>query len=113
MLERCKKLGDYLVVGISSDELNYSKKTRYPIHSFEERKCIIKSLSVVDAVFKEESLEKKIEYIKEYNADVFAIGDDWLGKFDNLIPHCEVVYLERTPCISTTETIEKIIISNK
>ena len=59
MLERCKKLGDYLVVGISSDELNYSKKNRYPVYSFEERKCIIKSLQFVDAVFKEESLEKK------------------------------------------------------
>ena len=101
MLERCKKMGDYLVVGISSDELNYNKKNRYPIYSFEERKYIIEGLSCVNEVFKEESLDKKLEYIKTYKADVFVIGDDWKGKFDNL--SCRVKYLPRTKDISTTQ----------
>lgn len=108
ILERAASYGDYLVVGISSDELNYSKKERYPIYSQDERIKIIKSLRFVDEVFIEESLELKLDYIKKYGADVLIMGDDWQGRFDWVREACEVIYLPRTPSISTTEIIEVV-----
>lgn len=110
ILERSKELCDKLIVGISSDELNFSKKGKMPIYSFEERSRIVGALKVVDEVFKEESLELKAEYIKRFNASVLIMGDDWEGKFDWVKEHCdvEVIYLPRTPSVSTTAIIEKI-----
>lgn len=110
ILERSKDLCDKLIVGISSDELNFSKKGKMPIYSFEERSKIVEGLKVVDEVFKEESLELKAEYIKRFNASVLIMGDDWEGKFDWVKEHCdvEVIYLPRTPSVSTTAIIEKI-----
>jgi choline-phosphate cytidylyltransferase/glycerol-3-phosphate cytidylyltransferase len=106
ILERAKLHGSHLIVGVSSDELNMSKKQRYPIYSQDDRIHIIRSLSCVNEVFVEESLELKAEYIKFYNADVLVMGDDWQGKFDHLKDICKVVYLPRTPSVSTTEIIE-------
>ncbi|GAM63294.1 ADP-heptose synthase [Vibrio ishigakensis] len=106
ILERCASLGDTLIVGVSSDELNFSKKQRYPIYSQADRLKIVQSLSFVDEVFYEESLEKKRDYINFYKADILAMGDDWKGKFDEFSDICEVVYFPRTPSISTTEIIE-------
>jgi len=106
ILKRASKQGDYLIVGVSSDELNHSKKQRNPVYSYKHRKRIIKSIKYVDKVFKEKSLELKAEYIKKYKADVLVMGDDWEGKFDHFKDLCEVVYLPRTPSISTTEIIE-------
>ncbi|MDO6428080.1 adenylyltransferase/cytidyltransferase family protein [Thalassotalea sp. 1_MG-2023] len=106
ILERAKLHGNQLIVGVSSDELNMSKKQRYPIYSEEDRVHIIRSLSCVDEVFIEESLELKAEYINYYNADILVMGDDWQGKFDHLMNICQVVYLPRTPSVSTTEIIE-------
>lgn len=108
ILERAASYGDYLIVGISSDNLNFSKKNRYPIYSQNDRVKIITSLQFVDEVFVEESLELKLEYIKKYEADVLIMGDDWYGKFDWVKEACEVVYLPRTPSISTTEIIEVV-----
>ena len=108
ILNRSKELGDKLIVGISSDELNFSKKNKYPIYDYNQRRDILKSIKGVDKVFKEESLEKKREYILNYNADTLVMGDDWEGKFDYLNDICEVIYLKRTPSISTSEVIEKI-----
>ncbi len=108
ILERARNHGDYLIVGVSSDELNYSKKGRYPIYSEEDRVHIIKSLRYVDEVFIEHSLELKGEYIEQFNADILVMGDDWKGRFDNFKSDCEVIYLERTPSISTTEIIEVV-----
>ncbi len=108
ILERAKALGDYLIVGISSDELNFSKKGRNPIYSIAERLKIISSLRFVDEVFVEESLELKAQYIKDFDADVLVMGDDWKDKFDIYKDICDVVYLERTPSISTTEIIEVV-----
>lgn len=108
ILERAKKNGDYLIVGVSTDALNYSKKEKNPIHSQEERARIIKALKVVDEVFFEESLELKGDYIKKFNADVLVMGNDWEGRFDEFKKLCDVIYLERTPSISTTEIIEII-----
>lgn len=106
ILERAAQLGDYLIVGVSSDKLNFSKKQRYPVYNEKERVKIISSLKVVNEVFVEESLELKLEYIKKYNADVLVMGDDWKGKFDWVKSECEVIYLPRTPSVSTTEIIE-------
>ncbi len=108
ILERAKALGDYLIVGISTDALNYSKKQKNPVYSEKERLRIIEALKVVDEVFYEESLELKGDYIKKYNADVLVMGNDWEGRFDEFKSLCKVVYLERTPSISTTEIIEII-----
>ncbi|EPJ4280446.1 adenylyltransferase/cytidyltransferase family protein [Proteus mirabilis] len=108
ILERAAALGNYLIVGISSDKLNFSKKQRYPIYSQQDRTRIIKSLKFVDEVFLEESLELKLEYIKKYKADILVMGDDWTGRFDWVKSHCDVIYLPRTPSISTTEIIEVV-----
>jgi glycerol-3-phosphate cytidylyltransferase len=108
MLQRCKEYGDKLIVGVSTDELNFRKKNRYPIYDQQSRKKILENIVGVDEVFFEESLEMKREYIIKYNADIFIIGDDWKGKFDFCKDLCEVIYLTRTPSISTTELIEKI-----
>ena len=108
ILERAKSYGDYLIVGVSSDDLNLSKKGRKPIYSEKDRKKIIKSLSCVDEVFSETSLELKRQYINDFNADILIMGDDWTGKFDNHNDQCEVIYLPRTPSISTKEIIEVV-----
>lgn len=108
ILQRASAMGDHLTVGLSSDDLNFSKKGRAPIYPFSSRQIILESLRFVDKVFMEESLEKKRDYIIENQSDVLVMGDDWKGKFDFLNDICEVVYLPRTPSISTTEIIEVI-----
>lgn len=108
LLERCRALGDHLTVGVSTDELNASKKGRQPIYPLEERCRILAALRVVDAVFHEASLEAKREYVLAHRADILVMGDDWEGRFDHLGDICKVVYLPRTPSISTSATIEKI-----
>lgn len=112
VLNRAAELGDRLVVGVSSDALNMSKKGRNPVFSQDERLELIANLKVVDAVFVEESLELKREYVTEHEADVLVMGDDWEGKFDFLNDICKVVYLPRTPSISTTALIEHIATTN-
>lgn len=108
VLQRAAALGDRLVVGVSADALNLAKKGRAPVYSQEERMEIVASLRVVDEVFVEESLEQKRDYIIEHGADVLVMGDDWAGKFDWVGDVCEVVYLPRTPSVSTTGIIEHI-----
>ena len=108
ILQRAKEQGDYLIVGVSSDELNINKKGRAPVYSLESRMEIVSALSIVDKVFVEESLEEKRQYIEQFRADKLVMGDDWAGKFDEFSDICEPVYLTRTPSISTTEIIEVI-----
>jgi glycerol-3-phosphate cytidylyltransferase len=108
ILERAKILGDYLIVGISSDQLNQNKKNKLPVYSQDHRLRIISALRIVNEVFIEESLELKAEYIKKYKADILVMGDDWKGKFDQYKILCDVAYLDRTPSISTTQIIEAI-----
>jgi choline-phosphate cytidylyltransferase len=108
VIQRAAALGDRLVVGVSADALNLRKKGRAPVFSQDERLEIVAALKPVDAVFVEESLEQKRDYILEHRADVLVMGDDWAGRFDEFKDVCEVVYLERTPAISTTALIEKI-----
>ena len=108
ILERAHTLGDYLLVGVSTDALNFAKKGRQPFYNQNERLEIVSALRCVDQVFLEESLELKRHYLETYNADVLVMGDDWAGKFDEFKDVCRVEYLPRTPSISTTAVIEKI-----
>lgn len=111
ILERAKELGNHLIVGVSSDQLNFEKKGRYSVFTEDERIRIITALNCVDETFFEESLDLKKEYILKYQANVLVMGDDWGGKFDHLSDFCQVIYLPRTPSISTTAIIE--IVKNK
>jgi len=108
ILERAASLGDRLVVGVSSDALNLSKKGRVPVFPQEERLRLVAALRCVDGVFLEESLELKRHYLLEHGANVLAMGDDWQGRFDEFSDICRVVYFQRTPAISTTAIVEKI-----
>ncbi len=103
LLQRAKALGDYLIVAISTDEFNWNKKQKKCYFSYEERKRLVEAIRYVDLVIPEEEWEQKISDIKEFKVDTFVIGDDWEGKFDFLKDYCEVVYLPRTPEISTTQ----------
>ena len=107
LLSRARELGDRLIVGVSSDNLNFTKKNKYPEFSQDERMEIISMIKGIDGVFLEESLELKDFYLQEYGADILVMGDDWRGKFDHYESICQVVYLPRTPSISTTAVIEK------
>ena len=108
VIERAAALGDRLVVGVSADALNVSKKGREPVFSQDERLAIVGALRCVDDVFVEESLELKRDYIVAHGARTLVMGDDWSGKFDEFEDICRVVYLPRTPAISTTAIVEKI-----
>ncbi len=101
LLKRLKSLGDKLIVAVSTDEFNEikGKKTIIP---YAQRANIVEAIRYVDRVIPEESWEQKVTDIQKYNVDVFAMGHDWEGKFDELREYCEVVYLPRTEGISTT-----------
>ena len=110
ILQRSRALCDRLVVGVASDEFNMRKdKHRKPVFPWEHRAAIVGELKCVDEVFKEECEEKKADYIREHHADVFIIGADYEGRFDWLKDACgvEVVYLPRTPGVSTTMLMER------
>lgn len=102
LLQRLKSMGDRLIVAISTDEFNEGKgkKTMIP---YEQRAEIVANIKCVDMVIPETSWEQKITDVQKYNVDIFAIGNDWEGKFDFLKEYCDVVYLERTQGISSTQ----------
>lgn len=102
LLERLQEYGDRLIVGVSTDEFNLTKgkKTVIP---YEQRAQIVQSIRYVDMVIPETDWDQKIGDVQKHDVDVFAIGDDWKGKFDFLKSYCEVVYMPRTVGISTTE----------
>ena len=101
LLKRAKQLGDYLIVGLSTDEFN-AIKGKKAYHSYEERKMMLEAIRYVDLVIPENEWGQKAKDIQDYHADIFVMGDDWEGKFDELKDLCEVVYLPRTDGISTT-----------
>lgn len=107
LLQRAKSLGDYLIVACSTDEFNKikGKKALYP---YEERKKMLESLRFVDLVIPEENWEQKASDIRNFFVDIFVMGDDWSGKFDELKRLCEVVYLPRTPDVCSTNTKSKL-----
>ena len=103
LLRRAKALGDYLIVALSTDEFNWNEKQKKCYFSYEERKSLLEAIRYVDLVIPEENWEQKRSDIKEFRVDTFVMGNDWEGKFDELKDLCEVVYLPRTPEISTTQ----------
>ncbi|MDY4954383.1 MAG: glycerol-3-phosphate cytidylyltransferase [Candidatus Onthomonas sp.] len=103
LLRRARALGDYLIVALSTDEFNREQKGKKCYFSYEQRKQLLEAIRYVDLVIPEESWEQKVSDVKEFRVDTFVIGDDWTGKFDFLKPYCDVVYLPRTPEISTTQ----------
>lgn len=101
LLQRAAKLGDRLVVGVSTDRFN-EIKGKACIQPYFERTEIVSALTVVDHVFPEENWEQKIADIARFKVAIFTMGDDWTGHFDYLREYCEVIYLERTEGISTS-----------
>ena len=103
LLRRAKALGDYLVVVLSSDEFNAGKDKK-AYFSYAERKAMLEAIRYVDLVVPEVTWDQKPDDVRKYAIDVFVMGDDWTGRFDEqLAGLCEVVYLPRTPEISTTQ----------
>jgi glycerol-3-phosphate cytidylyltransferase len=105
ILERAKALGDYLVVAVSTDEFN-AVKGKQCVYPYEHRAKIVAAIKYVDLVIPERNWEQKESDIKKYQIDVLVMGSDWEGKFDALSKLCKVVYLPRTPGISSTEIKE-------
>jgi glycerol-3-phosphate cytidylyltransferase len=111
ILKRCHDIDSdpiTLIVGVSSDALNYSKKNKYPVYEEAYRMAIVNHIKGVHEVFLEESLDLKRDYLKRYKADALVMGDDWKGKFDMYSDICQVIYLPRTPNVSTTEYVASI-----
>src|SRR5436190_5546782 len=108
ILRRAKDLGDRLVVGVSSDELNFRKKQLRPTYPLDHRIAIVESIRYVDEVFVEDALELKRQYLIERRADILVMGDDWEGRFDEFSDICRVVYLPRTVGISSTDVKVRI-----
>lgn len=103
LLKRAKALGDYLVVALSTDEFNWECKQKKCYFDFDKRKQLLESIRYVDLVIPENSWDQKSSDILEYKIDIFVMGNDWEGKFDFLEDYCKVVYLPRTPEISSTQ----------
>lgn len=104
LLRRARELGDYLVVAVSTDEFNWNEKQKKCYFTYEQRKKMLEALRYVDLVIPEENWAQKRQDIHTYQIDTFVMGDDWKGKFDFLEEEgAEVVYLPRTPEISTTQ----------
>ena len=105
LLKRAKELGDYLIVSLSTDEFNKIKNKK-SFYDYETRKSMLEGIKYIDEIIPEKSWEQKIPDIKSHNVDIFVMGDDWEGKFDELKEYCEVIYLPRTPNVSSTQLKE-------
>ena len=104
LLQRAKQLGDYLIVALSTDEFNLDQKQMKCYFTYEQRKELLEAIRYVDLVIPEINWDQKVSDMHEYHVDVFVMGDDWKGKFDYLADEgVEVVYLPRTPEISTSQ----------
>lgn len=101
LLERARALGDYLIVGLSTDEFN-AVKHKSSFLPYEQRREILDAIKYVDKVIPETCWEQKVADVKAHGVDVFVMGEDWAGEFDFLKEHCEVIYLSRTKDISTS-----------
>lgn len=108
LLRRAKERGDYLIVALSTDEFNWNEKRKKCYFSYEQRKKLLEAIRYVDLVIPEENWGQKVSDVKEFRVDTFVMGDDWEGKFDFLKEYCEVVYLPRTPEISTTQIKQEL-----
>ena len=103
LLRRAREQGDYLVVALSTDEFNWNEKQKKCYFTYEQRKALVEAIRYVDLVIPEENWAQKSTDVDKYQIDTFVMGNDWEGKFDFLKEQCEVVYLPRTPEISTTK----------
>ncbi|WP_251197734.1 glycerol-3-phosphate cytidylyltransferase [Anaerotardibacter muris] len=113
LLKRAKELGDYLIVAVSSDEFNAGKgKKAY--HNYETRKEMLEAVRYVDLVIPESTWDQKIQDVKDYHVDVVVMGGDWEGdpRFECLRDYCDVVYLDRTPGVSTSQIKEELNLGN-
>jgi len=108
LLQRLKNMGDELIVAISTDKFNKGKGKNVMI-PYQQRAEIVENIKCVDKVIPEENWDQKVADVKKYNIDVFAIGNDWEGKFDFLKEYCEVLYLERTKDVSTTKLKKSLV----
>ena len=112
-LRRAKSFGDRLTVGLCSDESNVERKGRHCFYTYDQRKMMLEAVRYVDLVVPENTMEDKIKLVKELNIDVYVDGEHQfdaekgIGNFDYLKDYCEVIYLPRTPDISTTEILLK------
>lgn len=104
LLKRAKELGDYLIVAISTDEFNAIKQKK-AYHDYETRKEMLEAVRYVDLVIPEENWEQKISDVETYKVDIVVMGSDWAGNehFEKLKDYCDVVYLERTEGVSTSQ----------
>ena len=109
LLQRARALGDYLIVGLSTDEFN-AQKGKAAFHDYETRKRMLEAIRYVDLVIPEKNWEQKAQDVKDYHVDVVVMGSDWAGseRFEYLRSPCEVVYLDRTPGISTTKIKQEL-----
>jgi glycerol-3-phosphate cytidylyltransferase len=104
LLRRAKQYGDYLIVALSTDDFNWNQKRKKCYFSFDKRKALLEAIRYVDLVIPEESWDQKVTDVREYHIDTFVMGDDWKGEFDFLKDEgVDVVYLPRTPEVSTTQ----------
>lgn len=103
LLERAKALGDYLIVGVTAEDFDKARGKINVEQSLMERIDAVKKTGLADEVIVEEYEGQKIDDIQRYDVDIFAIGSDWVGKFDYLNEYCKVVYLDRTQGVSSTE----------
>ena len=107
LLERAKNLGDYLIVGVTADDFDKSRGKINVRQSLMERVEAVKATGLADEIIIEEYEGQKIDDIKRFEIDIFTIGSDWKGKFDYLKEYCEVIYLDRTEGISSSELRKK------
>ena len=109
LLRRAKEQGDYLIVALSTDEFNWDEKRKRCYFPYEVRKQLLEAVRYVDLVIPEESWDQKKNDVREYHVDIIVMGDDWQGKFDYLEGEgCRVMYLPRTPEVSTTKIKEEL-----
>lgn len=115
LLRQAKSYGDYLIVGLSTDEFNKIQKGKTSYFSYEKRKQLLEAIRYVDLVIPENSWDQKTGDINLYHIDTFVIGDDWTGKFDFIRKETDanVVYLPRTPEVSTTQIKNDLKLTRK
>ena len=105
LLKRAKELGDYLIVGITTEQYDETRGKLNVVDSLITRIDNVRATGFVDEVVVEDHVGQKVEDIQKFGVDIFTVGSDWLGKFDYLKEYCEVVYLERTRNVSSTYLI--------
>lgn len=109
LLKRARELGDYLIVALSTDEFN-AIKGKKAFHDYKTRKMMLEAIRYVDLVIPEETWEQKLDDVRKYGVDIVVMGSDWAGsdKFDYLKDYCELVFLDRTEGVSTTQIKEAL-----